>query len=74
MFATSQIMEHMEVVGSDGLHVGTVDHMEGDTRIKLTKTDSQDGRHHYLASHLVERVDTRVHLKIPAASAPSHMA
>ena len=29
------IQEHMEVVGSDGKHVGTVDHLEGD-QLKLT--------------------------------------
>ena len=35
----SQIREHMEVIGADGVHVGTVDKVEGD-RIKLTKADS----------------------------------
>ena len=34
-----QIREHMEVIGADGVHVGTVDHVDGD-RIKLTKGDS----------------------------------
>jgi hypothetical protein len=29
----------MEVIGADGVHVGTVDHVDGD-RIKLTKADS----------------------------------
>src|SRR5215218_453919 len=46
-----QIREHMEVVGSDGGHVGTVDKVEGD-RIKLTKKDDPDGtgaHHHYLS-------------------------
>ena len=32
----SQIREHMEVIGADGVHVGAVDKVEGD-RIKLTK-------------------------------------
>ena len=40
MANASQIREHMEVVGSDGEHVGTVDKVEGD-RIKLTKDDPQ---------------------------------
>jgi hypothetical protein len=31
--------EHMEVIGADGGHVGTVDKVEG-SRIKLTKKDS----------------------------------
>ena len=34
-----EIKEHMEVIGADGVHVGTVDKMEGN-RIKLTKKDS----------------------------------
>jgi hypothetical protein len=45
----AQVKEHMEVVGSDGKHVGTVDHMDGD-RIKLTRKDDPDGsgqHHHY---------------------------
>ena len=33
------IREHMDVIGADGVHVGTVDHLEG-KRIKLTKADS----------------------------------
>ncbi len=47
----SQIREHMEVIGADGAHVGTVDHVDGD-KIKLTKADSgegaHEGHHHYL--------------------------
>ena len=41
----SQIREHMKVIGADGRHIGTVDRVEGDT-IKLSKSDSADGRHH----------------------------
>lgn len=40
----SKIREHMEVVGADGVHVGTVDKVEGQ-RIKLTKADSGMGSH-----------------------------
>ncbi len=46
MVDASQIKEHAEVIGADGVHVGTVDHVQGD-RIKLTKNDSpqtQDGQ------------------------------
>lgn len=32
----TEIKEHMEVIGADGVHVGTVDKVEG-ARIKLTK-------------------------------------
>ena len=39
MFKSLDIQDHMEVVGSDDKHVGTVDHMEGVDRILLTKDD-----------------------------------
>ena len=38
------VKEHMEVIGADGVHVGTVDKVEGG-RIKLTKKDSGEGSH-----------------------------
>ncbi len=62
MVDASQIKEHAEVIGADGVHVGTVDHVDGD-RIKLTKNDSpstQDGqgaKHHYLPIGLVAEVE-----------------
>jgi hypothetical protein len=60
----AQIREHMEVIGADGVHVGTVDHVDGD-RIKLTKKDSSagiegeahQGHHHYLSLGLVAEVE-----------------
>jgi len=54
----SQIREHMNVIGADGVHLGTVDKIEGD-RIKLTKADSgsHGGHHHYLSKGLVASVD-----------------
>ena len=63
----TDIREHMEVVGSDGGHVGVVDAVEGD-RIKLTKSDATvGGRHRYLPLVRVERVDERVVLDRSAA-------
>jgi hypothetical protein len=56
MMHTSQIKEHMEVVGSDGRHVGTVDGVQDDT-IKLAKNDSVDGAHHFVPLNCVEAVD-----------------
>ena len=45
MVAPHTIKERMEVVGSDGVHVGTVDHMEGADEMKLTAGDEEaDGR------------------------------
>ena len=40
----AEIKEHMEVIGADGVHIGTVDKVEGN-RIKLTKKDSGWGSH-----------------------------
>jgi hypothetical protein len=65
-----QIKEHMEVVGSDGKHVGIVDHLvgivdhlEGTERIKLAKADPKaGGRHHFIPCEWVERVGAHVHL------------
>jgi hypothetical protein len=47
------IREHMEIVDADGMHVGTVDNVEGD-RIKLTRKDSSDGKQHFLQTADVE--------------------
>ena len=69
MLDTSQIKEHMEVVGADGGHVGTVDRLEDARQVKLTSDDSADGRHHFLAVELVDRVDDKVRLKIAANDA-----
>jgi hypothetical protein len=54
------IQEHMEVIGADGVHVGTVDKVEGN-RIKLTKKDSGEGshkaHHHYIDWGLIAEVE-----------------
>ncbi len=54
------IREHMEVIGADGVHIGTVDRVEGD-RIKLTKKDSGEGshrgHHHFIDMSLVAEVE-----------------
>jgi hypothetical protein len=56
----SKIREHAEVIGADGVRVGTVDRVDGD-RIKLTKKDSGEGRHkghhHFIPLSLVAAVD-----------------
>ena len=54
------IAEHMEVIGADGVHIGTVDKVEGH-RIKLTKKDSGEGshkgHHHFIDKGLVAGVE-----------------
>jgi len=57
MTDVSRIREHAEVVGSDGAHVGTVDHVDKG-EIKLTKTDSDaGGLHHYIPLDFVQSVE-----------------
>lgn len=72
MADASGIKEHMEVIGADGVHVGTVDGIEGD-RIKLTKKDSgaaHEGHHHYIPLGLVADVEgDRVRLSATGANA-----
>ncbi|MDB5672301.1 MAG: hypothetical protein JWO25_3260 [Alphaproteobacteria bacterium] len=54
----SQVKEHMEVIGADGVHIGTVDHVDGD-RIRLTKRDSGShaNHHHYLSAGLIAGIE-----------------
>lgn len=54
----SQISEHMRVIGADGVHIGTVDKVEGG-RIKLTKADSgsHSDHHHYISGGLVAAIE-----------------
>jgi len=72
MLEQFRIKEHMEVTDFNGNHVGTVDSVE-DKRIKLTKSDSADSKHHYIDMDLVEKVDdNRAYLK-QNAELPSGM-
>ena len=73
MAGRSDIKEHMEVIGADGVHVGIVDKVEGN-RLKLTKADSgqgsHQGHHHYLPVSLVADVEgNRVRLSATGANA-----
>ena len=60
MSGLDDIREHMQVIGADGVPIGTVDHVDGD-RIKLTKKDSgfgaHEGHHHYVSRGLVAGVE-----------------
>ncbi len=58
-----QIREHQEVIDDSGQHLGTVDHVDGD-RIKLARSDSSDGKHHYvLLSQVAGIEDNKVRLR-----------
>lgn len=58
--AIHQIREHMEVIGADGVHIGTVEAVI-DQRIMLSKQDSGQGSHrhhnHYIPLALVAEVE-----------------
>lgn len=59
---SGQIAEHMDVIASDGVKIGTVDHLDGPDKIKLAKSTSPDGQHHYIPLNWVDHVDAHVHL------------
>ena len=59
MSGFEDIREHMEVIGADGVHIGTVDRVE-DNRIKLIRADSgvaHTDHHHYIPRGLVAEVE-----------------
>ena len=56
---SDKVKENMEVIGADGVHVGTVDRVEGN-RIKLKKSDSfgqHEGHHHSIEMGFVAGVE-----------------
>jgi len=60
---TLNILGHMEVVGSDGEHVATVDHTESADRVILTSDDAEaGGKPHIISAEWVDYVDCKVHL------------
>lgn len=69
MSGFEDVREHMEVIGAEGTHLGTVDRVEGN-RIKLIRADSGIGHeehHHYIPRGLVAEVEgNRVRLSARA--------
>lgn len=63
------VVEHMEVVGSDGKHVGTVDCVRGE-QIMLTRSDPDSGGvHHSIPATWIAQVEDRLILNMPAQQA-----
>jgi hypothetical protein len=59
MAGFEDVREQMEVIGADGVRVGTVDRVDGN-RIKLTKVENvgaHEGHHHYISRGLVAEVE-----------------
>ena len=72
MVQVSQIHEHMEVVGSDGKHVGRIDQVSG-SDIELAKFDFGAGlRHHLIPMTWIDDVEgdkVRLNRTLDAAKA-----
>lgn len=71
MTTLAGIKEHMEVIGADGVHLGTVDKVEGD-RIKLSRADSGShaDHHHYISAALIAEVEgDKIRLSATGANA-----
>jgi hypothetical protein len=72
MVDLNTIKEHAEIIGADGAHVGTVDHVDGD-RVKLTKKDSGEGshqgHHHYISQGLIAGIDGDGTVRLSATGA-----
>lgn len=66
MVTTSQIVEHMPVVCSEGGQFATVDHLDGNS-IKLTR--DEHGNHHWIPLDWVTHVDDKVHVDRPGDQA-----
>jgi hypothetical protein len=62
MIDSGSIREHMDVVGSDGKHIGKVDHVLGGD-LQLTRSLGV-GAHHLLPLTYVDSVDEKVRLSI----------
>lgn len=64
------IREHMEVVGSDGGHIGRVDHVVGN-EIELAKLDIGAGLKHHMIplSWVDDVVDEKVRLNLTKEAA-----
>jgi len=71
MIAATLITENLEVLGSDGAHVGIVDHLEGNGEVRLAKDDT-GGEHHYIPLEWIVHVEMKVHLNQPGAEARAH--
>jgi len=71
---TSQIKPHMDIIASDGERVGSVDHMEGTDRIKVTRHDpsAHKEHHHFIPIEWVARVHDHVHLSKASQDVKAH--
>jgi hypothetical protein len=70
MVAAVLIKENMEVLGSDGMHVGFVDHLAGPDAVCLATEDPEDGGEpREIPLSWVKHVEMKIHLNQPAEEA-----
>ena len=68
MIAPTMIKPYMEVLDSDGAHVGIVDQLEGGDALRLAKDDpAGDGGNHCIPLAWVRHVEMKIHLTLPGA-------
>jgi len=67
MIQSSSIKPHMPVVCSNDGQFATVDHLQGQSSIKLSKDTK--GQHHYIPISWVTTVDDKVHVDRPGDQA-----
>jgi len=68
MISPTLIRENLEVLGSDGEHVGIVDHLESNGEVRLVK-DETGGEYQYMPLGWVVHVEMKVHLNQSGAEA-----
>jgi hypothetical protein len=57
MIQASQIKDHMQIVGSDGQQLGSVERVDGSSRIKFAAKGAADGRDHFIPLDWVASVE-----------------
>jgi hypothetical protein len=66
-FDATQVRPHMPVVSSEGGQLGTVDHVDANNTIKLTK--DKNGQHHWIPMSWVTQIDNHIHVDRPGQQA-----
>ena len=74
MVSTTLIKENMEVLGSDGIHVGFVEYLADARVVRLTAEDDPDAgsEPHEIPLSWVKHVEMKIHLNQPADEAKAH--
>jgi len=62
MISAILIKENMEVLSSDGVHIGTVNRVEGADEVRLAIDDTSGGKDHSIPLSWVVHAEMKVHL------------